>query len=428
MAQAAVLEEVQTPPLAKDPAFGGMVATQFLGAFNDNVYKQIVLLVCLDVAKRPDVQGDPYQPIAMFLFSLPFVLFSGVAGVLADRMVKRTIFVGSKVAEVVVMLLGLIAFQMGGLAPMFVVLFLMGMQSAFFGPPKYGILPEMLRASDLPRANGIVQTTTFLAIILGQPFGSYLKEFFPNQLWIASFFCIFIAILGVVTSLFVRKTPVADPNLKFTRYAPIVSKDVWRMFFSDRKLLGVLLLYAYFWFICGLVQPAVNAFGKIQLDAGDGPTGLMAAMVSIGIAIGCVLCGFLSGSSVRFGLVRLGAAGICVSLFSIGILGETGVDNTARLWMTGAILIVAGIFTGFMAVPLQVFLQVRPPAGEKGQVMGAMNLTTWIGILVSAGAYAAFDAVFTAIQLPPSTHFFGTGALMLPIALFYRPRDTELDR
>ena len=160
------------PKLLADPAFHGITLAQFLGAFNDNLFKQLMLL--LAIGAKADAQGR-----AMMVFSFPFILFSGYAGYLSDRYSKRTVIVLAKLAEIAIMVLGMIGFfQYGwtGYAGLLVVLFLMGLHSAFFGPGKYGILPELFRNDDLPRANGLILMTTFLAIILGTASAGLLEK------------------------------------------------------------------------------------------------------------------------------------------------------------------------------------------------------------------------------------------------------------
>ena len=174
--------DADLPKLSRDAAFHGMTMTQFLGAFNDNLYKALLLFLCVDFAKTAKANGDFYQSMAQIMFALPFVLFSGYAGFLSDRFSKRTIMVLCKIGEILVMLAGLFAFMSGELVPLLLVMFLMSTQSAFFGPGKYGILPEMLRARDLPAANGLIQLTTFLAIIFGAFAAGALKDEFPDAL------------------------------------------------------------------------------------------------------------------------------------------------------------------------------------------------------------------------------------------------------
>lgn len=420
------------PPLLSDTGFLGMTVTQFLGAFNDNVYKQLLLLTCLEAAKGG--HGPDRQGLATAMFALPFVLFSGFAGFLADKFAKKTIFVLCKVAEIVVMLLGVGAFWLmaenpGFLGPAIGVIFLMGTHSAFFGPAKYGILPEMLRDRDLPAANGYIQMTTFMAIILGMPFGGKLKDVLGDRLWLACSVCVAIAALGTLTSLFVRRVPRAQPGLQLNAWDFVAGKETWKMFGRDRTLLGVLFVYAYFWFVAGIVPQSVNAYGKLQLEVTDFQTSLMTAWTSIGIAIGCVSAGKISGEKVSFGLVKLGAWGITLSfaaLAGIGQLGQLCLESQTTFMISQAVLAVAGIFTGFMAVPLQVFLQVRPPAGEKGQVMGAMNLSTWTGIFFASGVYEVSAMAVNRFHLLPSTVFLICSVLMFPIALVYRPKDYAL--
>ena len=159
-------------PLLRDASFWGLTATQFLGAFNDNLYKQLLLL--LFVAVPHGEQTQDWQSLALVMFSLPFILFSGFAGFLSDRYSKTRVIVFAKVAEIAIMAAGAAGFwamgQYGLTGPIIgvlsAVLFCMGAQSAFFGPGKYGILPELFRDRDLPAANGIVLMTTFIAIIL----------------------------------------------------------------------------------------------------------------------------------------------------------------------------------------------------------------------------------------------------------------------
>ena len=155
-------------------SFHALVGTQFLGAFNDNLFKQLMLLLAASYL----FQGRDLQGLAFAIFSLPFVLFSGIAGDLSERFSKRTIIVQMKVAEIAVLLLGVIAFVFLSWPFMLVVLFLMGMQSAIFGPSKYGVIPELIPAGRLLRANGMIAMTTFMAILLGQAFAGPLLDGF----------------------------------------------------------------------------------------------------------------------------------------------------------------------------------------------------------------------------------------------------------
>lgn len=405
-----------------------MLATQFLGAFNDNVYKQMVLLICLDYVRLWNMSNDPFQTIANTLFALSFLAFSGYAGFLSDRFRKRNIVVLSKVAEIVVMLCGLfvlLAAPVGSTALLFgliIVLVCMGSQSAFFGPSKYGILPEMMEEPRLPAANGWIQMTTFLAIIFGIAFAGVLKVQFENQLWIISSVCIVIAIAGTFTSLLIRNRPAAQPSLKFSASCLLVEKSVWQLLVKDRPLMIVLFVYSIFWFAGGVVLPTVNLVGKEQLEWKDDLTSLMNASMALGIAIGCGIAGAASRSRVAFWLVRLGAGGTGVAFVAVAVIAASSIPAAAKPYWFGTGLFFAGCFAGLLAVPLQVFLQARPPANQKGRVIGAMNLFTWTGILLSGAFYYVGNTIFASIGLPPCWILAALAPIMAAIAFAFWPK------
>ena len=439
------------PPLGRDPSFLGMTATQFLGAFNDNLFKQMVLLICIDLVRAG---GSDWQWVAQAIFAIPFVVFSGFAGWLSDRTSKRWLVVLCKVAEIAIMLAGMIAFFVGNLRPealliyLFAVLALMSTQSAFFGPAKYGILPELFRDRDLPAANGWIQMTTFLAIIFGTALAGLSKEIFGADLWVVSGMCVLIAVIGTATSLVIRKTPIAHPGLPMRPSSLVIDSSLWSILLRDRKLLGVLLVSSLFWMIGGLVPVTVNAFGKLQLGLNDTRTSIMAACMGVGIAIGCVLAGRLSRGRMRFGLVTVGAWGLIATFLAATAIGYWGttevapaelqaaqenpfsaepfdVDNPAQ-WPAYFTMIALGGFAGLFAVPLQVFLQHRPPRALKGRMIGAMNLVNWIGILLSAALYGVLAMIWNDTR-QYAWIFAVAAGMLLPVALFYRPENESLD-
>ena len=429
--------------MKRDRAFWGMTVTQFLGAFNDNVFKQLVLLLCVDYKLHHKLASDPYQATAQALFAIPFVLFSGAAGWLADRISKRTVVVCAKFAEIVVMLAGMAAFLSAELYSdhlitlLFAVLCLMSLQSAFFGPSKYGILPELFAKHDLPTANGMIQMTTFLAIIFGMAICGAAKQWLTESgigLWVISAGCVAIAVFGTATSFLVRRTPVAQPDLPLTPASFGVDRNTWQMLKGDRPLRIVLLVSCLFWFLGGILVPVVNDFGKSQMGYQDRTTSILAALLGLGIAAGCILSARISRSRVRFGLVKRGAAGICCSLLGLGLLPWSGLSANGVAVGSGVLLILLGVFSGVFVLPLQVFLQARPPAEEKGRMIGTMNLMNWIAILISAAVYRVCSSLFT---LPPvvvdgeprsviSWSFALMALMILPVALLFRLEDEPL--
>lgn len=469
------LDTSTLPTLYADKSFWGMTVTQFLGAFNDNLFKQLVLLLSItgvDEALKSEAADNQWLP--MLMFAVPFLLFTGYAGYLADKYSKRTIVVLAKMAEIVAMALGAIAFMMYGsnssMWPMYAVLFFMAAQSAFFGPAKYGILPEMLRDSDLPRANGFMLMTTFLAIIFGTGVaGQLLADYrtpeqvattatlppierasaeqkrVAGQLWVGSTACIGIAVVGTLTSLWVRRVRRANPNLKFTPEALTVPKDMIELLRSDHPLSMALLVSSVFWLLAGLVPPAVNSLGKLVLQVGDDNTSYLSAMIGVGIAVGCVIGGLVSKGEVDFKLLKIGSFGMLVTLAIVAIPASGDInllkDAAGKLtrmpgigesrqwlgfWASMPLFLLMGAFTGLFAVPLQVFLQSRPPADKKGRMIAVMNQANWVGILLAVAIYWALTRIIEWQDWPRSIAFLFIAVLMLPIALFYHPKNELL--
>jgi acyl-[acyl-carrier-protein]-phospholipid O-acyltransferase/long-chain-fatty-acid--[acyl-carrier-protein] ligase len=365
------------------------------------------------------------QDVAMGLFALPFVLFSGFAGYLSDRTSKRSIVVLCKVVEIGIVALGSLALLYNQFPVVLAVVFLMGTHSAFFGPAKYGILPEIVREKNLPQANGIFLMTTFLAIIVGVGAAGFVKKPIWDQgEWRYSAAFLGVAVTGVLTSLLVRRTPVAHPGLPFRWSSLAISGETLAVMRRDKPLLVALVMYSLFWLIAGVVHPSINAFGKFQLGLDDQKTSLMPAFLSLGIAAGCALAGVLSKERVNFKLVSWGAWGICVSLALVAVCARLPVPTNIIYVLVSLFLFIAGGATGLFSVPLQVFLQGRPPADQKGRVIGAMNLLNWVGIFLAAATYGTLTRAIHVVGAGQWALFACTAVLFLPVALFYHPRET----
>ena len=418
------------PPLSRDLCFWGMTTTQLLGAFNDNLFKQLVLLYCLTAVGE---QGGDYQPIAFFLFSIPFVMGSGFSGFLADRLSKRTLIISCKFGEIAVMVAGVLAFGIGGLWAPLLVLFLMGLQSTVFGPSKYGILPEMLRLRDLPSANGIIQMTTFVAVIFGGALAGLLKELVNEHQvvglqWIC-WGCVGIAVVGTGVSFTVRRTPVAVPGLQFTSSMLCALDRPTRTLLRRNPLVvTVLLISSLFWFVGGTMHQLVNEFGLYQWKIGDAKTSLLLASIGVGIAFGCISATLLSRHRINFRLVNRGAWGMAGCLVGLWTIGWAAPDPVPVMWMwaAGGVLLVLGFCAGIFVVPLQVFLQVSPTEDLKGRMMGTMNLINFCGIVASAIAFFALRSLWAAIEAPISWTFPVLAMVMLPVAVLFRPPEQQL--
>ncbi len=451
-------------PLTTDSTFWGLLVTQFLGAFNDNVFKFLVMFLCTDRAKANPL--DDWQGYALIAFASPFVLFSGVCGYLADRYSKTRIIVLSKLLEIAIMGVGLLVFWLTEpsklqLRLLIGVLFLMGSHSAFFGPSKYGILPELYAKNRLPGINGCFLMTTFVAIIGGVAAAGYLKDTLPNLMSV-QWVCILIAIAGTLTSLLVRRLPAAEPNLRFNPSAVFIDPETRATLRLQPKLLTALLFSSIFWFVGGIFQPSVNAMGTLQYRLSDTSTGQLAATTAVGIAIGSLLAGYLSRSRFRASLVRIAAVGMVICMAGLAIPGERLTPPEASLsteqpamsvdagsvakadeWssssnhhlrlpfvsLTGAglLLMGAGLFAGLFSVPLQVYLQAMSPAHLKGRMIGAMNLINWIGIALSGAFYEIGKQVLVRLGASPNAIFGAIAVVILIAALLFRMQDESLE-
>ncbi|MDA1053143.1 MAG: MFS transporter [Planctomycetota bacterium] len=430
------MTERPSVPLLSDRSFIGMTATQFLGAFNDNLFKQLMLLLAIPVGAAASLEQDQ-QAVATIVFALPFILFSGYAGFLSDRYSKRRVIVLSKVAEIVVMLLGLFAFASFatvGYQGLLVVLFLMGMQSAFFGPGKYGILPEMLPKEQLPRANGIILMTTFLAIIFGTAAAGFLGDNFIDEmaapewraigLWKGSLICVVIAVAGTLTSLWIRRLGPAKPKLTLELDSLVIPAATRRLLAVDRPLLLALFASCVFWLVAGIAIQAVNSLGLVQLGLDKFQTSVLTASIGLGISIGAVIAGRLSHGRAEFRIVRVGLWGLVLFL---GILSLSHADGTHGLGFQGSIVFLPllGVAAGFFAIPVQVFIQDRPPKDQKGRMIAVMNFVNFIAILLSGVLYGLFDRIVQWQGWPRSAIFAMMAAIVLPLAILYRPKNQD---
>ena len=252
----------QIPPLPfKNKSYLFFLATQGLGAFNDNVFKQLVLLLSVGY-----LAGEvEFHAVVQFLFALPFLLFSGLAGDLSDRYSKGWLMTVCKIAEIAIALTGVAAFLVAvdpasdsTRVPVYLwllalVAFCLGTQSAFFGPPKYGGLPELVRDSDLAPATGLTQMTTFLSIIFGVAIAGLLADIFADRLYIAGLVTVSIAVVGTLTSLGIKKCPASEPARRISMKSFIsVLPTIVQTFRKDPLMLRIMLIYSWFWFVGGM--------------------------------------------------------------------------------------------------------------------------------------------------------------------------------
>ncbi len=396
--------------------FKALLATQFLGAFNDNAFKLVISFLAVDSLMR-DGYGTLYLSLSGAIFILPFLLFSTYAGYLADKYSKRHIIIWAKVAEFMVMFLGLLTLLNGSIWPLLFVLFFMGTQSAFFGPSKYGILPEILSKEDLSEGNGLIQMWTYAAIILGQAAGGYLVHITTPLLYKTSYAFLLISIMGVITSFFVTKV---RPSGSLRRFNPNFLKEVYSHIKEIQKNQAVFLSILglmYFGFLSGLFQLNILLYARKLMALDHFLSSSLLAILALGIGAGSFLAGRCSDQKIELGIVPVGAVGL--SLFTI-ILGFAYGSYPLVLLC----LFILGISSGFYIIPLHALIQSESPHDKRGQVLAVTNFLSFWGI------FTGFISLFILrdlLQLNAAQIFifagiltvFGTGYIcrLLPSAL-----------
>jgi acyl-[acyl-carrier-protein]-phospholipid O-acyltransferase / long-chain-fatty-acid--[acyl-carrier-protein] ligase len=363
--------------LLKSLGFQSFLWTQFLGAFNDNVYKIIISMLAVGAAAAGG--GSGYLSLVGAVFILPFFLFSGYAGHLADAFSKRTVLIATKVLEIVAMALAFFALFSGRMEPMLGVLFLMALQSTFFSPAKYGILPEMLPDKDLSRANGLLEMSTFLAIILGTSIGSFMFAAWKDRLGLVSLVLMVIAVAGVIASLGIDRVPPSGLRKPFVLNPwDEIGKGLVRLY-RERVLWLTVIGMSYFWFLGALLQMDIILLGKETMQLGDFQIGILGTFLALGIGLGSLAAGRLSGDKVELGLVPLGSIGM--GLFSIWLS-----SSATSYAQTVTLLALLGFSGGLFIVPLNALLQQRSGREEKGRLIATNNFLNTIGVLIASGA------------------------------------------
>jgi acyl-[acyl-carrier-protein]-phospholipid O-acyltransferase/long-chain-fatty-acid--[acyl-carrier-protein] ligase len=312
-----------------------------------------------------------------------------------------------------------------GMVGTWTVLFLMATQSAFFGPGKYGVLPELFRPADLPKANGLILMSTFLAIIFGVTFAGKLMTWLvgedmsnTDQLWIGSMICIAIAILGTLSSLMIRTTAPAQPNATLTADAFGLNKDIIHLLRTDKPLLSALLVSCVFWMVASIAMPAVNQAGRNMLQLSMEETSLLVGMIAVGIMVGAPLGGYLCRVIPSRTAVTLGLWGIVVSLLLLGFWKGNAMWLSTS--MTRLTLVGLGISAAIYSIPLQVFLQDRPPNNLKGRMIATMNQANFLGMMLAGPLYQLFLQIAKWLQFPVSSVFWMIGLMVIPLAIGYR--------
>ena len=409
--------------LIRERRFGPFFATQFLGALNDNVFKNaLVILFTYHAASYGALSASELANVAQALFILPFFLFSAQAGQLADKFERSRIIRFVKLAEIGIMLVALIGFMRQSLALLLAALFLMGLHSTVFGPVKYSFLPQHLREDELVGGNALVESGTFLAILLGTLLGGLLIAAGGGN--VAAAVCVGIACLGYGASRAVPHSPAPAPKLRID-WNPL--RETWRnLRFTarNRTVFNAVLGVSWFWFYGGIFLAQFPAYARDTLGGGEQAVTLLLAVFSLGIGTGSLLCERLSGHKVEIGLVPFGAIGMTLLAADLYLAsptaplatGQTAAQliaqpGTARVLID---LFLIGVFGGFYIVPLYALIQTRTERSHQSRVIAGNNIVN--AAFVVAAALAAIGLLKAGLSI--AQIFFVTALVNAAVAIY----------
>ncbi len=383
-----VVAEPAVSPIAIPPrsrrGFWALIATQFQGAFSDNILRNLLLSIVIGM-NIAQTQRDIFISVVTFLFSVPFIIFSMTGGWLADRFSKRQITIWTKVMEFGSMLIATLGLATHLFALSLVALTLVASQAALFGPSKYGLLPELLPEKSLSWGNGVIELWTYLAIIIGTVVGAWMGQQFAGREVVAGYVLLGLSAVGFVTSFGVDKVPAAAPEKPFRLN---FVGDLWVQIGKMRKDQALFLAVmgnTYFWFLGSLLFSSIVVYGPEVLHVSQTKTGYLNAMLAVGIGIGSMVAGWVSDNKIEYGLIPLGSIGMTVTGFILGVTPHGMVASAVLLGLLG-------FWSGFFSVPVNALIQHKPREEDKGGIIAAANLLSFIGIALSSVVYFIFTA------------------------------------
>jgi len=369
--------------------------TQALGAFNDNAFRNALVMLVAFQMGLDDRTVSLYTNLAPALFIIPFFLLSATAGQLAEKYEKSRIIRWVKLFEIAAMLTAAVGFYTHHTSLLLVVLFLMGVHSATFGPIKYAILPQALEPGELVGGNGLVETGTQLAMLIGMIVGSALMAIAGTGPLLAGAVTVAVAVAGYLASRRIPLAPATAPDLRFNWNPLSETVRVLGLTRRDRAVFNAVLGISWFWFFGTVLIAQLPNYTRINLG-GDGSVNILVlTLFSIGTGVGSLLCERMSGRRVEVGLVPLGAFGLTAFGIDLFFARSTasvaqGLDwlaflHSAGSWRVVADLTLIGVFAGFYVVPLFAFIQSRTPRDQLSRVIAGNNILNALLICLASG-------------------------------------------
>jgi 1-acyl-sn-glycerol-3-phosphate acyltransferase len=405
--------------------------TQALGAFNDNLYKNALLLLIAFGGLSAQSDSALLTNLAAGLFILPFFLFSPIAGQIADKLEKSKLIRWVKGLEVIIMLLAATAIIMGNVWMMMILLFLMGLQSAIFGPVKFALLPQQLNDEELVGGNALVEMGTFLAILIGTITAGLFFDLDQGLYWIAGA-VVFFAVLGFVSSQFIPQAAANDPELKINWNPFTELVNTIKQARENRSVYLSIMAISWFWFIGASYLTQFPNFARDYLGGSTQVVTLLLTLFSLGVAIGSLLCEKLSGHKIELGIVPIGSIGM--SVFGIdlyfAVSGIQVVDGMSAMafiqqtenWRLMFDIAMVSASGGLFVVPLQALIQHRSDDKNRAQIIAANNVLNAIFMVASA---AIGILALVVIELTIPEYFFVLAIMNIVVAAYVYSRVPE---
>lgn len=418
-------------PTAASGNFFAMASSYFMGVVNDNFFKQACMVLALAMSMQATQDGKGalaqylgnLQNVATVIYTLPFILFAAYAGFLADRYSKRRIVIAAKLLELFAMLLGAGALLAGNWNLLLAMIFIMGLQATIFSPALNGTIPEVFPAHYVPRANAYMKVVSTAAILIGVAAGSGVMGLksvvvagVPLGQVLVAGLAVAVAVVGLVVSLGVPRRPAADPMAPFPVWGPLSTLRELARMVRDPLLAITIAIDTYVWFLGALLVLLINNLGIRQMRFGEGLTGVLVVAELVGIAVGGLIAGRASATIRWYRMIAPAAIGM-----GLALMGIVSVPYLAESWQLPAMVFLlagAGVGGGILLIPLESFIQIRPPAQRKGTIIAAANLAAFTGILLSGAQSRAFDLA----DSPPTVSLAvmglvtaGVGLILLPV-------------
>lgn len=400
--------------------FFPLFCTQALGALNDNVVKNaMVVLITFKAVSLGGLSSEKLVALCGGIFILPFFLFSGWAGQLADKKSKSSLSTATKVFEIAVVTIASAGFISESFGVLLFSLFLLGVQSAFFGPIKYGILPELLEPEELVSGNALIETGTFVAILLGTILGGLLISLGERGPVAVSSGALVFSLFGYFASRKIPYQPPRSPDLQISRDPFTPNVELFRIAKKVKSVYLSILAISWFWLFGSIILAVLPALIKNTLGASETVLTFFLALFSIGVGTGSLLCEKLSFKKLELGLVPIGSLGMSLFAFDLGWLELARASTLSELfsqasgWRASVDLFMLAVFSGLFTVPLYTMLQVRSDSKERSRIIAANNVVNAVFMVIGALGLM----ILLSLDLTPQNIFLVAAGLNALVAL-----------